>query len=291
MSKLWTKDKEREFFYKSLENFANPEKLFYIAEDGNHYSYWPNNYSGKKTTLQSRNALIGDFTEKFCVDLLKDLVNKRGLYAIQGVVCEEIALKNRSPGDVVISQKRGINQEPEDILVIFEVKMSLVWNWGFNEEDEEVEYLGDYKTHSGRPSLLRSDSMLKAIGKAINIRVSSFKASNIPIVILGNTPITQYYYEKVDHLKRCGIIQGFWSLNPKPLDENEENIKQTSGKGFTRIDTYQEIENELETLLEEKREFFSSMKTKEELGKIIEIANREKEYEKKAEKFLALIRR
>jgi len=33
------------------------------------------------------------------------------------------------------------------------------------------------------------------------------------------------------------------------------------------------------------------MKTKKELGKIIEIANREKEYEKKAEKFLSLIRR
>jgi hypothetical protein len=36
--------------------------------------------------------------------------------------------------------------------------------------------------------------------------------------------------------------------------------------------------------------FFSSMKSKKELGKIIEIANREPNFEKKAEKFLSLIR-
>jgi len=40
----------------------------------------------------------------------------------------------------------------------------------------------------------------------------------------------------------------------------------------------------------EEREFFSSMQTKTELGRIIEIANRESSYEKKAEKFLTLIR-
>lgn len=55
--------------------------------------------------------------------------------------------------------------------------------------------------------------MLKAIGKSINIRVSSFKASSIPVIIMGNTPITDNYYHKVDHLKKAGIIQGFWLEN------------------------------------------------------------------------------
>ena len=67
---------------------------------------------------------------------------------------------------------------------------------------------GLYNT-SGQSGLLRSDSMLKAIGKSINIRVSNYKASNIPIIIIGNTPITNNYYSKVDHLKTAGIIQGF----------------------------------------------------------------------------------
>ena len=42
--------------------------------------------------------------------------------------------------------------------------------------------------------------MLKAIGKSINIRVSGYDASRIPIIILGNTPITESYISKVDHL-------------------------------------------------------------------------------------------
>ena len=56
------------------------------------------------------------------------------------------------------------------------------------------------------------------------------------------------------------------------------------------MDSYDELCQNLENLLSEKREFFSSMKSKRELGKIIEIANREPDFEKKAEKFLSLIR-
>ena len=151
--------------------------------------------------------------------------------------------------------------------------------------------LGDFKTHKGNPGLLRSDSMLKAIGKSINIRVSSHDASKIPIIILGNTPITQSYISKVDHLYHAGIIQGFWSVNPNPLDNTGDNLKQTPDKGFIRMDLYDELWQNLANLLSEKREFFSSMKPKRELGKIIEIANKEPNFEKKAEKFLSLIRK
>jgi hypothetical protein len=132
--------------------------------------------------------------------------------------------------------------------------------------------------------------MLKAIGKSINIRVSGYKASKIPIIILGNTPTTESYFKKVDHLKKAGIVQGFWSTNPEPLDNNGENIKSTKHKGFIRFDSIQELYNTLDKLLSKEMEFFSSMKSKKELGQIIEIANKEVTYEQKAEKFLKLIR-
>ncbi|GAI36324.1 unnamed protein product, partial [marine sediment metagenome] len=57
-----------------------------------------------------------------------------------------------------------------------------------------------------------------------------------------------------------------------------------------RFDTCGELLEKLDGLFGEEREFFSSMRTKDELGKFIEIANRETTYEKKAEKFLTLIR-
>jgi len=50
------------------------------------------------------------------------------------------------------------------------------------------------------------------------------------------------------------------------------------------------LNNHLEGLIENRKEFFSSMKSKKELGNIIEIADKEVELEKKAEKFLELIR-
>ncbi|HPN98930.1 MAG TPA: hypothetical protein PLX88_10150, partial [Syntrophorhabdaceae bacterium] len=112
----------------------------------------------------------------------------------------------------------------------------------------------------------------------------------IPIIVMGNTPITNNYYTKVDHLKVAGIIQGFWSINPMPLDNNGENIKNTEKHGFHRFDTFEELKKSLNILLLEERNFFSSMKSKKELGKVIEVASREKTYEKKAEKFLKLIR-
>lgn len=132
--------------------------------------------------------------------------------------------------------------------------------------------------------------MLKAIGKSINIRVSSFSASKVPIIIIGNTPITKSYYEKVDHLKRNGIIRGFWSINPKPLDNDGENIKSTPFKGLYRFIDYEELRQNAINLLKEEREFFSSMQTRKKLGEIIEIANKEATYEAKAQKFLTLLR-
>ena len=123
------------------------------------------------------------------------------MFAIRGVICDEIGLTNQSPADIAICTVNSIVQNPENIRALFEVKMSIVWNWELI--NGEIRCLGDYKTHKGNPGLLRSDSMLKAIGKSINIRVSGYQASKIPIIILGNTPVTHSYQSKVDHLKKA----------------------------------------------------------------------------------------
>jgi len=284
---LWDKEVEKRFFTESF-HFASPEQLFYVTNDNRYVAYWPKKYRSKKSTLQSRNSLIGNFTEKWTTDLIQKIVSDKGLHAVQGAICDEIALTNMSPADVVISNNKSINQRPEDILAIIEVKMSVVWNWELH--NGMLSCIGDYKTHQGNPGLLRSDSMLKAIGKSINIRVSSFKAAPIPIIVMGNTPITSSYYQKVDHLNVAGVIQGFWSVNPKPLDDNGENIRYTEKKGFRRYDNLTELKNDFVTLLSEERNFFSCMKSRKEIGQIIEIANRETSYEKKAEVFLKLIK-
>lgn len=289
MPTLWNQNQEKDFFVKSLE-FATPEQLFYITKNKKYLAYWPKNYDGVKTTLQSRNSLIGSYTEKWATDLFSETAKMVGGYAVQGVIAEEIGLTNQSPADVAICKTKDIIQRPENILMIIEVKMSVVWNWEFTPATKNLVCIGDYRTHQGNPGLLRSDTMLKAIGKSINIRVSSFAASKIPIIIVGNTPITKSYYEKVDHLKRNGIIQGFWSINPKPLDNDGENIKSTPFKGFYRFDEYEELRQSTINLLKEEREFFSSMQTRKRLGEIIEIANKEAAYEAKAQKFLLLLR-
>lgn len=286
MSGLWTKDKEDEFFRETLKS-ATVGQLFYKGDDNRYYAYWPKTYSGEKSTLQSRNALIGSFTEQYSVDLLDKFATSKGLFAVQGVVCDEIGLTNQSPADVAICTSRDEVQRAENIRALFEVKMSIVWNWEFI--NGEIRCLGDYRTHKGNPGLLRSDSMLKAIGKSINIRVSGNKASKIPIIVLGNTPITHSYQSKVDHLKKAGIIQGFWSVNSNPLDYSD-SIKNTEEGGFVRMDTYSELNNHLGSLFSSQLEFFSSMIGKSDLGRIIETASQGSSYDQKAEIFLSLIR-
>lgn len=286
--KMWSKEAEL-LFFKESRNFASPEQLFYLTEDNRYLAYWPKNYKGKKSTLQSRNSLIGNFTEKWTTDLIKNLLQDEGLHAIQGVRCDEIGLNSRSPADIVISTRNKTQLKPKDILMIFEVKMSLTWNWELDINNYSITEIGDFKTHQGNPGLLRSDSMLKAIGKCINIRVSDYQSSKIPLIVIGNTPITKTYYSKVDHLKNAGIIQGFWSINPKPLN-NEDTLKSTKNNGFIRFDNIIELKNSIMDLTNENLNFFSSMQSEEKLGQIIEMANKKDSYEEKGQEFLRLLR-
>ena len=85
MEKLWNKQVEQRFFQEAAK-FATPEQLFYVTDTGKHLAYWPKSYHGKKSTLQSRNALIGTFTEKWTTDLIQEIVNDKKLFAVQGVL-------------------------------------------------------------------------------------------------------------------------------------------------------------------------------------------------------------
>ena len=285
---LWSKNSELSFF-KESESFASPEQLFYRTEDDRYLTYWPKSYDGKTSTLQSRNSLIGNYTERWTTNLINSLIENEGLYALQGVSCPKIGLTATSPADIIITDKNSLDIQPENIKMIFEVKMSLLWNWELNINTSEITVVGDYRTHKGVPGLLRSDSVLKAIGKCVNIRISDYASASIPIIVIGNTPISETYYSKVDHLKKSGIVQGFWSITPNPLDD-EETIKSTPKKGFKCFEKSTELKKDIYSLLNEELNFFSGMNSAENLGKLIEKANEEKTYQQKGSKFLQLIK-
>ena len=287
--RLWNKNQEKLFFEKS-RNFASHTQLFYRTDDGRYVTYWPKGYSGPKSTLQARNSLIGNYTEKWVSDLLKHVLEDEKVYIIQQAQIPSIGITHKSPADIVIADADKKVLMAEEVRMIFEVKMSLVWNWQYDETTGKVREIGDYRTHQGRPSFTRSDSILKAIGKGIDIRVSNIKASRIPLVILGNAPLSNGFCKKADYLKSAGIIQGFWSLNPFPL--NHGNTRKRSIKnGFIRMDNVDELNMTLNQLFKQDLNFFSGMENPQNLGHLIEIANREKTYENKGLKFLNLLKR
>lgn len=283
---LWNSDTEIQFFTEALKNFASPEQLFYNLKDG-YFAYVPKGLNTEGQTLQSRNSLIGQFTEKWCKTLFEPIATELGLYAVNSVVCEEIGLSRQSSADLAFCTTHHSIQKPENIKLLFEIKMSIVSNYKYTHPDK-LEYLGDYKQHKGNPALLRSDSMLKAIGKSINIRVSGISSTKIPVIVLGNSPITDSYIKKVDFLKTSGVIQGFWSLNPKP--SISLYVKNTPKLGFQTIVDKDQLFNNCKEILSNDMNYFSSMISKLELGEIIKIANQETKNTAKAEKFLNLIR-
>jgi hypothetical protein len=193
---LWNNDTEIQFFKEALKNFASPEQLFYNLQGG-YFAYVPKGSDAEGQTLQSRNSLIGQFTEKWSKTLFEPIAKELGLYAVNSVVCDELGLSRQSSADLAFCTTNTIVQKPENIKLLFEIKMSVVSNYKFTHPNN-VEYVGDYKQHKSNPSLLRSDSMLKAIGKSINIRVSGIASTKIPVVVLGNSPITDSYVKKVD---------------------------------------------------------------------------------------------
>jgi len=282
---MWTNDTEIQFFESTLKEYASPEQLFYYL-GGEYFAYVPKGRGAEKQTLQSRNSLIGNFTEKWAKDLLAPIAKIHGLFAVNDVECEEIGLPKKSEADLAFCTTNTRFQKPENIKLIFEIKMSVVSNYRY--DDNGVTLIGDHTTHKGIPSLLRSDSMLKAIGKAINIRVSGLGASTIPIVVLGNSPISKGYEHKVDFLKQAGVIQTFLSLSSQPVGSKQ--TQQSKLFGFQTVQDVVTLQKITDDILSNDSCYFSSMMPKPKLGEIIRIANEEKTDVAKAEKFLLLIR-
>ena len=280
---FWNKDTERKFFIEAMKNFASPEQLFYKLTDG-YFAYIPKGKSAEGQTLQSRNSLIGQYTEKWSKDFFQPIADELGLYAVNSVVCHELGLTTQSDADLAFCTTNETLQKAENIKLLFEIKMSIVNNYQL--DNEQVNFVGDYKTHEGNPSILRSDSMLKAIGKSINIRVSGTESTKIPIIILGNSPITKNYSKKVDFLKKAGIIQSFISLYLNPTNDF---IKNTEGKGFQTFSDCENLIDYITEVVNSDMNFFSSMLPKRKLGQIITVSAKEKDDVSKAEKFLSLI--
>jgi hypothetical protein len=280
--------RERFFFMQALTGgFAEVEDLFYKF-GSEYYAYIKKNQrNNDRQTLQSRNSLIGNYTETWCEMRLREIAKKKGMYAIKHVICPEIGLSKHSTADIAICISDEKVQRATNIKLIIEVKMSIVNNYKYIS-NSEIELIGDYKTHKGTPSILRSDSMLKAIGKAINIRVSGDASTNIPIIIIGNSPITTHYVDKVDFLKTAGVIQGFYSFYPDPSKGQFVNI--TPGKGFQTINKFNIFEDIFGAIIDTPMNYFSSMLSRERLGEIITIANAEESEYQKAVKFLTLIK-
>ena len=287
--RLWSRNQEKIFFEKS-RNFASYDQLFYRTNDERYVAYWPKGYDGPKSTLQARNSLIGNYTEKWVSDLIKHVLEDKNLYVVQQAQIPAIGISRKSPADIAIATKNKKVLMPDEVKLIFEVKMSLVWNWEYDVQTSHIREIGDYRTHQGRPSFTRSDSILKAIGKCIDIRVSNFKSSKIPLIVLGNAPLSNGFCKKADYLKKAGIIQGFWSLNPFPL--NHGNTRKRSHKnGFLRMDNIDEFNMSLDKLFNQELNFFSGMQNPKKLGQFIELANREKTYQEKGLKFINLLKR
>ncbi|MBI5729767.1 MAG: hypothetical protein HY963_01390, partial [Ignavibacteriales bacterium] len=127
---LWNNDTEIQFFTEALKNFASPEQLFYNLQGG-YYAYVPKGAGAEGQTLQSRNSLIGQFTEKWSKTLFEPIAKKLELFAVNGVVCDELGLTRQSSADLAFCTTNSVNQDAENIKLLFEIKMSVVSNYKF----------------------------------------------------------------------------------------------------------------------------------------------------------------
>ncbi len=164
--------------------------------------------------------------------------------------------------------------------------MSVIWNWSAANRERP---LADYDGHAGRPSIYRTDSILKAIGKAAITR-SCPGSERIPFIVVGNTPPPHAYRDKVDGTVKAGLIQKWISLTPSPLVVEPErspatrNPKETPG--FERIDSLVELENLLVKALTVSWRYVGAMVESKKIGEIIKSLDLSMEAEAIGEAFL-----
>ena len=227
-------------------------------------------------TLNSRNAVVGAKTETFAKNILSSALKElrpqlsQDLFVRQGVICPSLGLKGGSGADLaIVTQEKGGPMPASAIKCLFEVKMSFIWNW---HEENLTSPTADYDSHFGRPSIFRTDSILKAIGKA-GITRSYVGSEGIPFIVVGNTPPPPGYRTNIDRTVSSGLIQKWISLTPNPLvvkpkeSPGKRNPKHTTG--FLRIDEVKELQLLLKTLLTQKWLYTSAMADAAKVGLLI----------------------
>ena len=87
---MWSRQDELNFFNDAI-NISSIENLM-MRVRGKYYAFQPKTDNSRVNVPNSRNALIGTNTEKWCKDLFSQIARHNNLYAVNGVVCEEIGL-------------------------------------------------------------------------------------------------------------------------------------------------------------------------------------------------------
>ena len=227
------------------------------------------------SAFNQRNAIVADVAERFVLDLFLHAIDTSEqlsghYYVKRNVICPQLELRDATAADIAILDQDLAGPVPvEAIKCIFEVKMSIIWNWA---ETDKTQPIADYDAHAGRPSIYRTDSILKAIGKAAITRSCS-GSETIPFVVIGNTPPPPNYRDKVDGTVRAGLIQKWLSLTPNPIvvessrSPARRNPKQTTG--FLRIDNISQLQEVLDTILTTKWQYIGAMVEAKKIGEII----------------------
>ncbi len=227
------------------------------------------------SAFNQRNAIVADVAEKFALNLFRHAIDTSSqlsgrYYVKRNVICPQLELRGATAADMAILNQDLEGPVPvETIKCIFEIKMSIIWNW---IEANDTEPTADYDAHAGRPSIYRTDSILKAIGKAAITR-SCTGSETIPFVVIGNTPPPANYRDKVDGTVRAGLIQKWLSVTPNPIviepnrSTARRNPKQTTG--FLRIDNIPELQDVLETILMTKWQYIGAMVEAKKIGEMI----------------------
>ena len=298
---LWSVDIERSLIddslfatiYCSSSDCEYSEKLFFKGKS----QKCPKCKSSLSVgNTNKRNAVVGNKTECFALCLLDKVVQrlktdlKQPLYAKGGVICPELGFKNRSLADLAILNRDSNGAVTADAIeCLFEVKMSFIWNWDSKNISRPI---ADYDSHSGRPSIYRTDSILKAIGKAAITR--SYRGSErIPFIVLGNTPPPKSYRANIDSTVTSGLIQKWVSVTPHPLvvcpndESGQRNPKRTPG--FLRIDHISELCNLMEVILDRPYRHMSAMVDVEKLGQVIKALNLGSSPEQVGNQFLEML--
>ncbi len=245
------------------------------------------------TTMNGRNAVVANKTENFALNLLSSAIKELPpqlfpkMFVKRGVICPELGLKGNSGADLaILTQNMDGPVSANIIKCLFEVKMSFIWNW---HERDMTRPTADYDRHFGRPSILRTDSILKAIGKATITR-SYTGSEKVPFIVIGNTPPPTGYRANIDKTVSSGLIQKWISLTPNPLvvepkeSPGKRNPKSTGG--FLRIDDIEELQKLLATLISKQWHYMSAMVEAGKIGNLIKSLDLKDDPEKIGQKFL-----